>query len=92
MTMTNTTIQSNVVKDKKDEGVKEDDNVEECCCDNIEAARPVVSPTIEDFISIIEDSEVLEDRNLSLQLILLVDMFIDMHLYNKCNISKQIKS
>ena len=58
---------------------------EECCCEvtdtEPDTILPVVSPTIEDFINIIEESKVLEDRNLSLQLILLVDVFIEMHLY-----------
>ena len=52
----------------------------ECCC-NIgepEAAKDesAITPTIEDFINIIEESNILMDRRLSLQLILMVDAFI----------------
>ena len=69
-------------KEEEEEYEKEDE--EECCCDDDDEpdiALPVVSPTIEDFINIIEESNVLEDRDLSLKLILLVDVFIEIHLY-----------
>ena len=52
----------------------------ECCCDigDPEAAKDesAITPTIEDFINIIEESNILLDRRLSLQLILMVDAFI----------------
>merc|ERR1719206_701071 len=69
--------------ERKDKEEYEKEGEEECCCDDDEpdSALPVVSPTIEDFINIIEESNVLEDRDLSLKLILLVDVFIEIHLY-----------
>ena len=52
----------------------------ECCCNigDPEAAKDesAITPTIEDFINIIEESNILLDRRLSLQLILMVDAFI----------------
>ena len=52
----------------------------ECCCDigDAEAAtdESTITPTIEDFVNIIEESNILLDRRLSLQLILMVDAFI----------------
>ena len=73
--------------ERKDEEEYEKEGEEECCCDDDEpdSALPVVSPTIEDFINIIEESNVLEDRDLSLKLILLVDVFIEIHLYKNCH-------
>jgi hypothetical protein len=55
------------------------DNLE-CCCDIGDPEAPIdrsaITPTIEDFINIIEESNILLDRRLSLQLILMVDAFI----------------
>ena len=82
--MTNNRIKRNT-EVASAEGGKVDE--EECCCDDTEldCDLPVVSPTIEDFINIIEESNVLEDRDLSLKLILLVDVFIEIHLYKSYN-------
>ena len=80
--MTNMRLKRNTEVTSEEDG-KEDE--EECCCDDTELGSelplPVVSPTIEDFINIIEESNVLEDKDLSLKLILLVDVFIEIHLY-----------
>ena len=57
-----------------------DNDDQECCC-NLEDQSDAngdsaMKPSIEDFINIIEDSQVLQDKNLSLQLLLLIHVFI----------------
>ena len=54
-----------------------------CCCIDDDTQKDgkletTINPSIEDFISILEDSQVLEDKSLSLQLLLLVHVFIRM--------------
>ena len=86
--MTNTKIKSYAKRGKvtgKQKVNAQENKDDACCCEyiDIESNKPaqVICPTIEDFTNIIEESNILENRNLSLQLILMIDVFIGIHLY-----------
>ena len=59
----------------KDSGIAKSDEVVECCCENHEEHQ--VRPTMEDFTTMIEESNILDNKSLSLQLLLLIDIFMD---------------
>ena len=78
-------------KRKSEESVEENEyQTEITCCklpeiteNNQEICEEADKPTMQDFIDVIEDSKILHNRDLSLQLLFLMNYFIKMKTFSE---------